>query len=481
MPYTPTDRYDGLANDVTGLGDPEIDTKLNAHRTRSCSPRSVACYTDEWRQNWMANREISQTARDQYREHFRVEVEGAEVDRAEIKRLMEGGLVIGDDGSLTKVRGLEWWAQRNQEVGDMAGGSALFAIVEDGLDPAVPLDLRRVQRVVGWEVFDRGEITPYITDINVEPEYYYLTDIFRSGDESLQLQAGSVIHKSRLWLNPGRLLPRSVMRLQQWWGDSKLELAWPERRAAERGRDYLASYIQRTSWLHFQLGGLEEMRGQIDPETKEPIGPGVIRRVMAEQRKVLNTLGFLVSDGGRPNATSRDGGVVPGRNADKVESVVEPTGDLPSIIERMQRDWASARGMPPTIALGEATSALRGGDNASDWQSWGGEIKSEQGENAVPQLTWMLTIVFSASEGPTGGTVPDFTVEPIPLVQPTRSEDAEIAKAWSEIDVARRDAGLLTPFEIRQARNVEGNTDGPIKLESAEIGVNDGDGSSLDT
>ncbi len=459
-------RQDGLVNLVTGLGDDELDLRL--HTTRSPSyQRSVHEYETEWRDNAYAKREVSQVAGDIFREGLDlVDVKPDSIDLGQLDSWLEGDTTPNPNGSINRTRGLLWYARKTIEQGDKVGGSALMPITDDGMDPVHPLDWRRIQRIRGWVVFDRSEIMPYVTDgMGTEPEYWMLSDVLTSASKG-KLRPGQVIHHTRLWRHKGVALSAREERLRQWWGASELDVNWDTRRAIEEGVSHANTYLWRASCIHMSLAGLNEMYGAIDPDTGEAIGTELINRRMRQFRQFMTSLGIVVTDGGRQGSTAADNQTpIEGRNPDKVESVVERTGDLIPIVELNRGEWQSGWGAPPEIAFGDQASPLRGGKNEGAWQSWQGTINQKRDDRDVVGLVnWMLTIAFASREGPTRGLIPkQWTQSWRSLIVPTASEKAEVAKLQAEADNERIEKGVAKAEEVRQQRIIMGDVEGQLR------------------
>lgn len=465
-------RQDGLVNAVTGLGDDEIDLRLHTHRIPSYQ-RSVYEYESEWRDNAYAQREVSQVSGDIFREGLDlINVKPEAIDIGALKSWLEGDTTPNPDGSINRTEGLLNYAEKLIEQGDKVGGAALYVIVDDGLDPVHPLDWRRIQRVVAWVVLDRSEIVPYISEgMGMEPEYWMLSDVLSTakvqGGKRQALRPGQVIHHTRLWRHKGIPLSAREERLRQFWGGSVLEVNWDARRAIEEGTTYANTYLHRASMIHVSLAELNEIYGAKDPETGQEIGTEVIDRRMRQFRRIASTLDIMLTDGGRQGSKSSDGLTeIQGRNPDKVESVVERTGDLIPIVELNRTQWQSGWGAPREIAFGEQTSALRGGDSKGAWQSWQGTIDLKRKKKRVIGLVnWMLTITFASREGPTHGLIPtQWEQQWRPLHVPSAMEKATIDKARADADNARIGTQVVTAEEVRQQRIVNGDVEGQLTV-----------------
>lgn len=464
-------------NLLTGLGDEELDHRL--HTVRRVDPRrTVQEYEDEWRENAYARREVSQVSGDIFREGVElINVKPDTIDLSNLKSWLEGDTTPRPDGSIDRTYGLLYYAEKVIETGDKCDGAALFPVLDDGLDPAQPLDWRRIQRVVGWVVFDRSELIPYVHDgMGTEPEYWMLADVMSSAigldGKYRRLRPGQVIHASRLWRHKGVELSGREERRRQWWGASVLDLNWHARRGIELSTDYANTYAHRASWVVLTMAELNEMYGATDDDGNV-IGRQLVAKRVRDFRRDLSTLGIGLLDGGKQGTKAADAMTEEsGRPSDSVQSISESVADLPAIWELNRGQWQSGFGAPRSIAFGEQASALRGGDNKGDWQSWQGSINLARKKKRVNELVnWMLTITFASREGPTRGLIPtQWELFWHPLVVPTALEKASIDKARAEADNARIEKGVVTPEEVREQRFVQGDVEGPLRLGTGRDG-----------
>lgn len=465
-------RADGLSNCIEGLGDPEVDTRLATFRTYTIQP-SVEELEQEWIQNWMAYVEVTLVANTMFRSGYDLVKVTPEIDLAAVASYAEGDLHVRADGSVDTQHGLSWYARQLKVQGDKLGGAALYPILEDGMDPREPLNVHRIDRVVGWEVFDRREIVPVATGRNSEPEFWMLADVIeltKASQGTRTLRPGDVIHKSRLRRYIGRGdLSRREQRYRQWWGLSVLELNKRQRLAAERASEHLSTFIARAGYMHYQVAELDELLRSKD-ENGNRIGEAALKDRMRVQRNAMSNLGMAISDGGRQAYTDvASGQEIPARLPDKLESINESSGDLSKIVENKQREWARGAQLPESIAFSATgDTGLRGGENGGDWQKFAGDVKAEQenGFCGTETLNWMYTIVFSSKRGPTGGMLPDsWQIQWRPLRIPTPMEVAEIAKAQAEADEVRIRSNVVEAAEVRHQRMVLGDVDGPLRVE----------------
>jgi hypothetical protein len=463
-----TPRYDSLSNVWTGLGREGLDIRKATEPNWVCQ-RTVWELEQEAMRSWMAYREVTTMAAALFREGFDLLGLPDGYDTSSIKSWLEGDLKIRPDGTIDRGKGIAYYAWRLREVGDWLGGAVLFAIVDDGLDPVEPLDVRRIRRVLGWEVLARDEITPWMADGwsggEVKAEYYVLSSVLRRPIGRRNLQPGEVIHESRLWVHPGRRLPPREERMRQGWGASVLELNWDQRRGVEESTEYARSYVHRASWLHWSCAMLNEVQQTKDPQGND-IGETVVANKLRAMRQGAHTFGIVATDGGRGAYTDAEGNEFGDRPADRLESIGETIGDLDKLWQMDLDQWGYGSEWPRSFMFGEGANGLRGGDNKSDWQIVEGKRNAEWRNWAQPGLNWMMVVSFAAKDGPTGGRIPSkWTAEPRPLIVPTPMEKALLSKAQAEADNARIQPGCATPEEVRNQRLVRGEVDTPLRVE----------------
>lgn len=467
-------RQDGLVNCVTGLGDDELDTSTHTRRTWSYQ-RSVWDLEQEFIQNWMAAREVSQLPWDMFREGFDLVGLPEGTDLAAIMSYIEGDFRVRPDGQVEEIEGINSLAHRLRREGDKLGGAVLLPIVDDGLDPIEPLDLRRIRSIKGWVLLDRSEITPWAgyAGVNTRPEYFVLSDVLSSERAGKDLQPGDIIHRSRLIIHEGVELSTREMRRRNWWGASVLEKNERQRRGAEEGEAYANTYLDRASWLGYWMSNLNEMLAAKDPDGN-PVGEEIVSGRMRTFRTNTRTLGVAVLDGGSKQATTENGQVLPERLPDKIESVSESAGDLPGLVRLNWESWQMGSTMPKSIAFGDTVGGLNSGANAGDWQSWSGFVHAHQVDWGTPIINMILLLTFAAHNGPTNGVIPEtWQIVWRPLLRPSPLEKAQIAKAQAEADNARIGSNTVKADEVRKQRMELGDLDGPLRVEPEEGIVED--------
>ena len=413
----------------------------------------------ELQQSDLAYREVFQPADDMFRNGFVLEdvrPGGLTLDMAALQSAVQGNMDVTSEGQIERDMGLLYYAARLVGLGNGLGGAVLVPLLDDGLDPVMPLDVRRIRGIAGWRVFDRREITP-LTNGSDRPEYYMLTGLQAS-------ELGSIWHASRVWANEGLVISDYQLRWNMWWGLSVLEQSRIARVGAESALKSLGSYIHRVSWLAYYIAELDDLLRETDADGNE-IGMAAVERKAATMRQMISTHGVVVLDAGAEARTSEAGEyTLPARRSDKMESVIEKITGLPEIYRAFLDRWQIASKMPRSIAFGEGAPGFGDGENRGDWYTWEGIIAAMRKDVGTPLMTWMLMLLFASKSGPTHGVIPEhFTIRWNRLVEPTALERAEEEKAVAEADDIRLKQKTIFPDEVRDQRFVKGDVSGHLR------------------
>lgn len=419
----PARRNDGLHNVLTRLGDINRDKSENT--TFQPNPEFSAFTLDAlYEHDAIAARIIDRPADDLVREGFTLE-DIDDVDLPAIESLLEelGRNEIGEPTHvLTNVADLYRWGHKD-------AGALLVAAVDDGRLPREPMELDAIQRVRGFFVLDKNEVTP-LTIGNGPPEAYMIN---ATTDVAIE---DTIIHASRVRKFVGIKVSRRRQRERSWWGVPKLQRVW------SRLRQYFSALGYSENLLHdavldvFKLAGFAEQLMQEGGEE------------LALQRLLNLKLGQDILHGTVLDAE------------DDYMAVTKSAGTgIPELLDRFVSALVAATDMPRSILLGETPGGLNTGENAGEIRSWYDAIRIEQNQKATPWINWILTILFSSREGPTNGNVPDgWTVRWNPLWQPTEKEQADVRKVNADTDNIMVTMGAAAVEEVRESRMRQGST-----------------------
>jgi len=330
------------------------------------------------------------------------------------------------------------------------GGAAIFLNVDDGVQSLEePINLANVRSLRNLTVLNRYELTVSPSDIQAdinepgfgEPELYTLASK-TAAKEGLSL--GVKIHKSRLIIFQGIMLPRLLYIANGYWHDSIFTALWDSLRDFNIGHSSIANIIQDYRIFIYKLDGLKEIfAGGKEDQLKSRLETmNLARSVMSTYFMAKETEDFDVK-------TMNVGGI------DKL---------MRSIKERFQ----AATEIPHTLLFNESPSGL-GATGKSEDRMWYDAVKSKQTNYLSPKLDEFFGVFFSAKTGPTRGQMPEeFDYDWVSLYQMTEKEVAEIEKFEAEADDLRISSGVLGAQEVRERRYTDQEGEAPTPEEEED-------------
>jgi len=132
--------------------------------------------------------------------------------------------------------------------------------------------------------------------------------------------------------------------------------------------------------------------------------------------------------------------------------------------------FCSGGDIPWSILMGQTVGGLNTGTNSGEHRSWYAKLGSKQTGRLTRWLNWMLTVMMSAKEGPTGGRVPPtWTAKWRPLWAPTDAERAEARFKRIQGDRLLFDMGATTGLEIRETRIVQASEGEIVDVEGSDF------------
>ncbi len=441
-----------LENALTGAGVRGVDAGSSTERR--LLRYSPAQGRLEYRQSWAARREIDRPARDLVAGGFELQ---------DLPPGFDGPAIVSacSDIGLAAVpedRGVLAALSRLHAEGNKGAGAALVVVLDDGLDPWMPVDLARIKRVVSLELLERDEITPWRGDsaIGGPVEYYII------GTSRTVLTASSIVHSSRVILNKGARLSPSEEWANQGWGASTLEILHTERQSMHVAHQEMGTLILRANQDVVYLGELSEM---LCDEENPGRTPGDIDARLALMSRNRGQHRLIPLDAGRSALAQEEAA----RPSDRFERIGAPAEGIAKLAVAVENGWAAGTGQTPSIALGRNVGGLNTGANAGDWQSWSSKNDGEREDWLYPRLDYLIELVCASKEGPTGGRIPEtWCVKMRPLWVPPEKEVAEIRKLQAEGDeIAQRTANIPSEM-IYEQRHVLGAT-GELRLEPLPV------------
>ena len=420
-------------------------------------------YEEEVAYDWMAALEVGEIPAAMIRRGAEIRDIRGPVSREVIESVLEGRVFNTLGGTPKLEKGVYHYTHEVIYTGDLGGGAGLYPVLDDGCDPMEPLNLRKVTRVVKWYVFDRDELVAWNSANTAEPEYYVLAWVANAifSGKRIDIKPGMVIHRSRLWIHGGRPVSQREARLRLGWGRSVLDRNRHLREAVHRAREGMLDYMDRSSWVHVSFGQLNEILDEHDADGNL-VGPDKVKERIKLLVNWIREYKILPTDAGNGATQTDTFAPVPSRPADKVQPVVQTSGDLGKVYDIVLKEWAMASELAASIALNEQATGLQGGANDGDWRKHQGVVDYRRAKFATPCVRWQCLVIFSATEGPSGGAPVHFELDWRELVALTKVEQAQLRKTVAETDKIQLDSEVAKVHEVRHQRIEKGDFFGPL-------------------
>lgn len=420
QPYSPAYRGDDVANILSGLGLADRSRSAYTSVTRR-APLTCADLDAILEQRGTGALVSQRPADDMTREGYSVE---------DAK-----GAPLADLGSALEDLQVSACTRALFEQGSHYGGAVLLACVEDGMLPAEPLDLRRIEHIHAFKVLDRYALAP-VRLMAGPPEAYMINTV----DLDIPLE-GRVFHESRCIKFNGPInIPARRHAMRDYWGVPTLERVWSELRAVWTAYGYSEEMLHDLSVDVFSIPKLHEAvtKGRAE-EIKERV------RLSSRLKSLLRA---LILDGGNPET---------GRPAEVLGEHTRTTTGVAEILNLFIQAWVVATGIPRSILLGETVGGLNTGTNSGEHRAWNARVKAMQVSILTPWLNWILEIVFASRSGPTGGNRPDtWTIRHHDLMTPTADERSSTQQKNADTASKLHTIGAISAREVRATLREEG-------------------------
>jgi phage-related protein (TIGR01555 family) len=319
-----------------------------------------------------------------------------------------------EDGVLNLV-------ERARNTAKAYGGSAIVMLVDDGLDPRLPIDTTRIRKILGARVVTRWEISPMQYDRRPSSSRVGKPEIY-------QVTIGGVatiyVHHTRVIIFQGSPLPDHIMARQNGWGGSLYDLIWASLMRYQIVMKMLPMLARRQNQGVYKMAGLEAavaggFKGQI------------IDRFEGQQA------GMGIS-----------GDIAIGEN-EEYDVLTRTITGMREIIEPLQMDVvANADGQPKLLVFGETPGGIKSGDNP-EYIAWLDTCAGRQGSHYTGPVKRMCRLVALSHEGPTQGVVPNLDgFKWLPLYQPSQAE----ADASDLSRAQRRQLDMQGVVTVEEAR-----------------------------
>lgn len=407
-------RTDSIANYLSGLGNPEIDS--GASGKPSLHTRLEPHDLDKlYLQNDIAGIIVDELVDEAMRNGFTVDVaddpEGALDD--ELKSL-HAASTIG--------RAAKW--------GRLYGAGFVLVVLDDGLDPVAPVDPTRIRGVTQLIDLDRWEVEPVRWQLDINVAGFGAPDLYRvmphTGGGAVEGMAGQEVHTSRLLKFGGVELPRAMQAHNGGYDDSVLQRPWDAIRRFCETENGMARIVQSFERATISISGLAAVLS--DSEGEALLEKRM--RMLSQSISMLNAV-LLDSDSG-----------------EQYERTSSSVAGLDAIWDRFAISVAKAARMPQTILFGTTPSGLNT-DGESGIQGWHKRVHAYQEQELAPEISRLVGYIFAAQ-----GSEPEaWEIAWAPLDEPGAKEQAEVRKLTAETDAIYIDRGVRSPDQVAESRD----------------------------
>lgn len=293
------------------------------------------------------------------------------------------------------------------------GMSCALILADDGQELDQPINLKRLRRVSGIEVFDKRSVMEdsaslyYDTDVRDanfgKAEYYTITppngNLFK-------------VHRSRLLIFDGETLPKLERIANNGAGLSCLDGIPAAINRVKTSMDKTIDIMDKVSTSLLKLQGLSNVL-QTEQGTKD-----VIKRLdLIDYSRRLN------------------GSVAIDKN-DEYAVFNIPLGGLTDIIQEMEQYVCAVTGYPFTKLFGRSPAGMNA-TGQSDMQIYYDKVKSYQKRKLRPALEYLVKLIQLSSEGPTQGKeLEKWSIKFKALQQLNDLEQANVDKTQAEVRAA---------------------------------------------
>lgn len=419
-------RQDNWVNPMTSLG--VQNSRTNNTRFQSSIGLQKHTLEEMYRNDGIAKRIVNIVVDDALREFINGEVELLD----ELKRL-KAKQAIFDAGSF----------------GRLYGGALLVAFVDDGQDLSVPLQLKKIDRLVSLQVFDRHQISWQDEDIckDFYQDHFGKPEIFTISNQSPGNSAvdhsSFKVHRSRCFLFGGDRLCNSSRKSNMGWDDSVLQACYESLRnygivnnsSVEIVQDFIQPIMKMSALSEKLTHGLDEVRTRLNN--------------IDQSRSGQNTI-LLDADGGEDYS--------------KLPSSI---AGLDHLWDRFSETICATTGIPASRLFGRSPAGLNS-SGESDLKNWHDIVSAYREDQIEPCLTWLIEMLEHQRSWRSKPNSFDWTFPA--LHTPSEKELAEIKKQYAEIDIMYVDRGGISASRAWQERFGQGEFQRDIKL--PELGDN---------
>lgn len=341
------------------------------------------------------------------------------------------------------------------------GMSCALILADDGQELSEPININRLRRINGLEIFDKRDIYPDTTSIYLDtdirdanfgkPEFYMI-----SPPNGNQFK----VHRSRLLIFDGEMLPKIERIANNGAGLSCLDGVPPALNRVKTAMNKTIDIMDKVSTSLLKLEGLSNLLAREDGTQ------AVIRR--------LELIDY----------SRRINGSVAVDKEDEYGIFNIPLTGLTDIIQEFEQALCAVTGYPFTVLFGRSPAGMNS-TGKSDLQIYYDTVRRIQRRKIRPALEYLVRLIQLAKEGPTNGKELEKWSIKFKAIEPLNDlEQANVDKTQAEVRAAvvklvfdLVDNQLLDATQARQYLKERGD----IPVTESELDLDDEETEEIDT
>lgn len=408
-------RYDGYMNMLTGVGTERDPTQFTTYRADPVIPQPIL--ESIFESDGIGRRIIEMPAEEMCRGWFDITGEGGEEVQDYLETLRAQQAFIESTV----------WAR-------LYGGALLYIILDDGRNESQPVNLQKIQKVVGVQAFDRHCVSfePFrlsqdpVKRLLGLPEVYSISPprVLGNTDQASQI----LVHESRVVLLPGRRVDLRRRMLNGGWDASVLQSAWNALQRYASGMGYANNILR--DFVQAVLS-VKDLTAMIASGREDVVQRRI--QLLDMSRSILNAM-VIDADGEEYNKSSSS------------------VAGLADILDRFGESLSASVSIPVAKLFGRSAAGLNS-TGEHDLRNYYDMLAAEQNRVLNPVAETLVKYIFLAKDGPTGGVEPeDWSVRWRSLMAPSEKETADLRKVVADTDKIYLDSGVLSPEEVAESR-----------------------------
>lgn len=339
----------------------------------------------------------------------------------------------------TEELALEDRFKQGMIYGRQYGGALALLGIDDGRDPAEPLDEDNIDTFSFINIVDRrfAWVNSYYANPQEpkfgQPETYMVSNGVAAQDYRPQSPSKirkrgwstAIIHETRLIRFDGVATDMLSQQVLAGWSWSVLQRVYEVIRQFDHGFDSAVYLLSDASQGVFKLKGLLQAIGSGNKEWLEQR-----LQVMEETRSVLRGVAVDADEKG----------------GESFERVNTPMTGIPDMLDRLMQRVSAGADMPVQEVFGAGAGGLNAaGEAQAATRKWYDTIRTEAQDQAAPKLTRVFKLAARAKNSPIGKKDVRWEVKFHALWEPTDEELAKTRLANAQRDVAYVQEEIVAP------------------------------------